>query len=140
MFRNNRTALQQHKMVLLCRYLVVGSFNQPQAHILCFTQFHDRLCQGIVVTRYAMCRNRTTSTHCIEPSLIFKGIKTHTSTKMINVSALTVYSHVIPIRRNGPVILSVTCTVHITDSGLLMKRIAAKNEHSTTESLVFQTK
>ena len=126
-------------MVLLCRYIVVGSIKQPRAHILFLTQFHDKMCQGFVVTCYAVCRNRMTSTHCIEPSLIFKGIKTHTSRKMINISTLTVYSQV-AIRRNGPVILPVTCTVHVTDSGLVMKCISTKNEHSTTESLVFQTK
>jgi hypothetical protein len=60
--------------------------------------------------------------------------------KMINISALTVYSHVIPIIRNGPIILSVTCTVHITDSDLVMKCIATKNEDSAIEILVFQTK
>jgi hypothetical protein len=127
-------------MVLLCRYIVVGSFNQPQAHTLCLTQFHDRLCQGFVITSYAMCRSRTTSSHCIEPFAIFKGKKTHTSRKMINIFALTVYSQVVPIRRNGSVILSVTCTVHITDSSLVMKCTATKYEHNTNERLVFQTK
>jgi hypothetical protein len=127
-------------MVLLCMYNVVGSCNQTRAHMLCLTQFHDRMCQRFLVTSYAMCRNRMTSTHCTEPSHILKDIKTHTSRKMINISTLTAYSHVVHIRRNGPVILSVTFTVHITDSGLVTKCIATKNEHSTTESNVFQTK
>jgi len=59
---------------------------------------------------------------------------------MINISALTVYSQVVPIRRKVSVILSVTCTVHITDSGLVLKCIVTKYEHSTNERLAFQTK
>jgi len=94
----------------------------------------------IVLMCYIMCRKRMTSTHYIEPSFTLKGIKTYTSMKIMNISALTVYSHVIPVRRKGLVILSVNFTVHITDSGLVIKCIATKIEHSTTESLVFQTK
>lgn len=59
---------------------------------------------------------------------------------MTNISTLAVYCHVVSIRRNGPVILPVTCPVHFTDSRLVMKCFATKNEHSTTESLVFLTK
>ena len=126
-------------MVPLFRYIVVDSFNQPPPHVLFLTQFHDGLCQVSLVTCYALCRNRT-STHGLETSLIFKGIKTHTSKKLINIYVLTFYSQVVRIGRNDPVILSVTCTGHITDSGLVMNCIATKNEHNTTESLVFQTK
>jgi hypothetical protein len=87
-----------------------------------------------------MCRNRTDVTHSNDASLIFIGREAHTSWKLINMPVLTVSSQVVPIRTNGHVILSTTCTVHITHNGLVMKRIATTNENSATESLVFQTK